>query len=366
MQQHNKRRTSIDKVNNLVTRQKYYCTRTPLVVGDISVVLVKGFVITAVVVLIFMIKIGNCSIVFRHPQALRIMSSRITNFLSIVNAWTMKTSTPKHRTMRLPSYTYGRNRFLTATTTTGTMSHNNHNEKFRLRERFDHDSSIATTTRCGMRHSRPWQSLGYYHTNDSICTLQLLPKMTIPTVRFFATNEFVIDQADVDNCDDDDDDDDNDVTDDRDLYEYDTKESSQWMVPGKIIIPEDQVMMRFTRSSGAGGQNVNKVSSCVQVRFHVLSADWIGPLEVRQRFQQAYRNSINSDGIYRIESQVYRTQTENRKDVMKKLEAAVLAAWPRPKERKLRVGLTANGKRKRREDKEKHSLKKQGRQNYRF
>jgi RF-1 domain len=364
MQQHNKRRTTTDNLNNSVTRQKYYCSRS-LVSAAV------GYVISAVV-LILMHQIGNSIVVLRHPQALR-MSSRTSIFLPTVHAWTMKTSTLQHRTILLPSYTYGRSiRFLSAATTDTTMSHNNnnyHKEKFQLRVHFDHDSSIATsTTRCGMRRSRPWQGFGYYPTNDSICTLQQLPKMTIPTVRFFATNEFVIDQVDKDNRDDDNDNDDDvdDVTDDRDLYEYDTKKSSQWMVPSTIVIPDDQVMMRFTRSSGAGGQNVNKVSSCVQIRFHVLSADWIGPLEVRQRFQQAYKNSINSDGIYRIESQVYRTQTENRKDVMKKLEAAVLAVWPRPKERKLRVGLTANGKRKRREDKQKHSLKKQGRQNYRF
>ena len=177
-------------------------------------------------------------------------------------------------------------------------------------------------------------------------------------VRLFATNEINVNIND---------DDDNAVTDDRDLYEYDETESNQWIVPNSIYIPVDRIGMKFVRSSGAGGQNVNKVSSCVQIRFHVLSADWMGPLEVRQRFFQQYKNTISKhDGVYHLESQVHRTQSDNRKDVVKKLEAAILQVWPRPKIRKLRVGLSARGKQKRREEKSKQSSKKEGRRNQRF
>ena len=171
--------------------------------------------------------------------------------------------------------------------------------------------------------------------------------------RLFATNEMNIDNDD--------------VTDDSDLYEYDDTDNDQWVVPKNIYIPEDRIGMKFVRSSGAGGQNVNKVSSCVQIRFHVLSADWMGPLEVRQRFLQQYRNTISKhDGVYHLESQAHRTQSDNRKDVMKKLEAAILLVWPRPKVRKLRVGLTERGKQKRKEEKVKQSSKKDGRRNQRF
>jgi ribosome-associated protein len=172
-------------------------------------------------------------------------------------------------------------------------------------------------------------------------------------VRLFATNEIKID--------------DDDALDDSDLYEYDETESNQWAVPKSIFIPEDRIGMKFVRSSGAGGQNVNKVSSCVQIRFHVLSADWMGPLEVRQRFAQQYKNTISKhDGVYHLESQVHRSQSDNRKDVVKKLEAAILQVWPRPKVRKLRVGLSERGKQKRKEEKLKQSSKKEGRRNERF
>ena len=151
------------------------------------------------------------------------------------------------------------------------------------------------------------------------------------------------------------------------VHEYTERECNEWQIPAKIEIPEDRIEMKFVRSSGAGGQNVNKVSSCVQIRFHVMSAEWMGPLEVRQRFSQQYRNSIGKhDGVFHMESQVYRTQTDNRKDVLRKLEAAILQVWPRPKMRKLRVGLTEQGKRKRREEKEKQSSKKEGRRSQRF
>jgi hypothetical protein len=82
---------------------------------------------------------------------------------------------------------------------------------------------------------------------------------------------------------------------------------------------------------------------------------------------QQYKNMIGKhDGVYHAESQAYRTQSENRKDVLKKLQAAVLQVWPRPKVRKLRVGLTERGKQKRKEAKLKQSAKKEGRRNQRY
>jgi ribosome-associated protein len=164
--------------------------------------------------------------------------------------------------------------------------------------------------------------------------------------RFFSKNEIDADKLD-----------------DEDDFEVDETKSrrhSEWIVPTKIFIPEDQLSIKFVRSSGAGGQNVNKVSSCVQVRFHVLSAEWMGPYEVRDRFTQAYKNQISKDGIFQIESQAHRTQPQNRKDVMEKIEQAVLAVWPRPKLRRVRFGLSVKG------EKTKQSLKKESRRNSRY
>lgn len=133
-----------------------------------------------------------------------------------------------------------------------------------------------------------------------------------------------------------------------------------WTVPDFLSIPEDQLDISFVRSSGAGGQNVNKVSSCVQVRFAVAAATWM-PLEVRDRFATLYANQINQKGVYSTESQVHRTQVANRKHVLAKLQTAVLAAWPRPKVRTLREGIGPVGKAIRKQEKQKHKLKKEGR-----
>ena len=140
----------------------------------------------------------------------------------------------------------------------------------------------------------------------------------------------------------------------------DRQGENSWKVPDHVAIPEDQLDISFVRSSGAGGQNVNKVSSCVQVRFHVLSAGWM-PLEVRQRFCTLYAGSISKEGVYSTESQEHRTQVANRKQVMTKLQKAVLAAWPRPKIRKIREGLSEHGKEIRKQDKQKHKMKKESR-----
>ena len=140
----------------------------------------------------------------------------------------------------------------------------------------------------------------------------------------------------------------------------DNDNSNNWHVPDRVHIPEKQLEFSFVRSSGAGGQNVNKVNTCVQVRFHVESALWM-PTEVRQRFQQRFRNNINREGFYVTESQQERTQTANRRLVLAKLERHVLEAWPRPHVRKVREGISAKGKEIRRKEKEIVKNKKEGR-----
>jgi len=132
-----------------------------------------------------------------------------------------------------------------------------------------------------------------------------------------------------------------------------------------VRIPEDQLDFTFVRSSGAGGQNVNKVNSCAQLRFHVDSASWM-PHEVRQRFAERYRNRINKDGYFVMESQEHRTQTANRQTALHKLQANVLEVWPRPKVRRQRTGLTKKGKEIRKEQKRHLKRKKESRRRVDF
>lgn len=72
-----------------------------------------------------------------------------------------------------------------------------------------------------------------------------------------------------------------------------------------IVIPLDAINLSFTRSSGAGGQNVNKVNTKVEIRFHVDSASWI-PADWKDRLKQQQGNKINKEGELVVSSQEHR------------------------------------------------------------
>ena len=90
------------------------------------------------------------------------------------------------------------------------------------------------------------------------------------------------------------------------------------LIKGKFFIDEKEITETFIRSSGPGGQNVNKVETAVQIRFDVAHSPSL-PEEVRVRLMTMLRSRLTKDGILIITAQRYRTQDQNRQDARHRL-----------------------------------------------
>ncbi len=117
-----------------------------------------------------------------------------------------------------------------------------------------------------------------------------------------------------------------------------------------IVVPRALVDTNFSRSSGAGGQNVNKVNTKAEVRFKLDDAAWMDE-GVKARFRDLWSSAINGEGEVYLSSQRHRTQEANLEDVFDKLTLMVRKAAVIPKVRMQRTGLSELTKQERREDK---------------
>ena len=116
------------------------------------------------------------------------------------------------------------------------------------------------------------------------------------------------------------------------------------MITDNLIIADEEIEMSAIRAQGAGGQNVNKVSSAIHLRFDIRASSL--PQACKDLLLALSDSRISKDGILVIKAQQFRTQEKNRDDALERLRQMILAALVVPKARRATKATKASQKRR--------------------